>query len=80
MIDSDESNGGIGLAMLRELLGDISQQELANRIGASISTIYRGEAGERVRLDLDQIKALEVQLHSVGLTFQSLDSDLSKKG
>lgn len=78
MIKSAEStNGGIGLKTLRELLGDISQEELARRINASLRTVHRWESGQTARLSMPQIKALDAQLGSVGLRFKDLSDDLS---
>jgi len=78
MIESDQSiNGAIGLKTLRELLGDISQEELGRRISASVQTVSRWERGGKAMLSIPQIKALEAQLESVGLRFQDLSDDLS---
>jgi transcriptional regulator with XRE-family HTH domain len=81
MIESNQSNKGvIGLKTLRELLGGISQEELGRRISASVKTISRWEGGGTAQLSIQQIKALETQLESVGLKFRDLADDLSLKG
>lgn len=75
MIEPVESTqGGLNLKVLRKLLGGISQEELARRINVSAQTISRWERGSKGRLTLDQIKALEEQLSSVGRSFQDLNS------
>ena len=78
MIRSEQSNKrGIGLKSLRELLGGISQEELARRISASGQTVSRWERGGNAQLSIPQIKALESELSSIGLRFQDLADDLS---
>jgi transcriptional regulator with XRE-family HTH domain len=80
MIESDQSiKGVIGLKTLRELLGDISQEELGRRISASVQTVSRWERGGRPMLSIPQVKALEAELESIGLKFKDLADDLSLK-
>lgn len=80
MIESDQSNKrGIGLKTLRELLGGISQEELARRINASSQTVSRWERGGNPMLSIPQVKAMELVLDSIGLRFQDLADDLSLK-
>lgn len=81
MLEPDQSNkGAIGLKTLRELLGGISQEELARRISASGQTVSRWERGGNALLSIPQIKALEVELSNIGLKFQDLADDLSYSG
>ena len=79
MIKPNESikKGAIGLKTLRQLLGEISQEELGRRISASVKTISRWEGGGKAQLSIPQIKALETELESVGLKFSDLSDDLS---
>lgn len=78
MIESEQSNKrGISLKSLRELLGGISQEELARRISASGQTVSRWERGGNAQLSIPQIKALELELSKIGLKFQDLADDLS---
>ncbi|MEO0645246.1 MAG: helix-turn-helix transcriptional regulator [Cyanobacteria bacterium J06650_10] len=62
---------------LRELLGGISQEELARRISASGQTVSRWERGQNAQLSIPQIKALEEILESLNLKFRDLSDDLS---
>jgi transcriptional regulator with XRE-family HTH domain len=81
MIKPEPSNKGvIGLKSLRELLGDISQEELARRISASGQTVSRWERGGNAQLSIPQIKALDRELQSIGLRFSDLADDLSYTG
>ena len=65
--------GESALKTLRKLLGDISQEEFARRIGVSGHTVSRWERGVwNATLTLPQIKSLEKELNSIGLTFQDL--------
>ncbi|NEP17817.1 MAG: helix-turn-helix transcriptional regulator [Leptolyngbya sp. SIO4C1] len=75
--DDGFQKGVSPLKILRKKLGGISQEELARRIGVSSNTVSRWERGLwNPTLTIPQIKALEVQLHSVNLTFQDLPDSL----
>ncbi|NET39443.1 MAG: helix-turn-helix transcriptional regulator [Cyanothece sp. SIO1E1] len=61
------------LKRIRELMGGISQEELARRIGVSAQTVSRWERGLwAATLTLPQAKALDRELTSIGLTLQDL--------
>ena len=49
---------------LRERLGGISQQELANRLGVSLQSVHRWETGKKAPIKpyVEKIEALERQL------------------
>lgn len=66
------------LRVLRQLLGDISQEELARRLGVGVATISRWERGESVAtFTIPQIKAFARELQSIGLGIDAIPDDLS---
>lgn len=68
-----DKGGESFLRTLRELLGDISQEELARRISVSAVTVSRWERGKTpTTLTLPQLKALLRELQTVGMTFEDL--------
>jgi transcriptional regulator with XRE-family HTH domain len=67
------------LKALREMLGDISQEELARRIGVSLGTVGRWERGQHpATLTLTQIKSLTRELRSVGLDVENLPDEITQ--
>lgn len=76
MIEGNGSIGGINLKTLREMLGGISQEELARRLETSIKTVVRGESGQNIRLSIPQMKNLDRELKSIGLSIQDLSDNL----
>jgi putative transcriptional regulator len=81
MIDSNKFNveeGKSPLKTLRELLGDISQEELARRIGVSVVTVSRWERGVTpATFTIPQMKAFIRELKSVGIDIENFPDDLS---
>jgi transcriptional regulator with XRE-family HTH domain len=64
--NNDQQGGVAPLKELRERLGD-SQQQLANRLGTSITSISRWERGSRsMLLSIPQMLALVKAIRSVG--------------
>lgn len=63
------------LKAIRENLG-YSQQELANRIGVGIATLSRWERGKPALLTLSQVKALNKELKTLGMTVDNLPDSL----
>ncbi|WP_059002072.1 helix-turn-helix domain-containing protein [Leptolyngbya sp. NIES-2104] len=58
--------GGSPLKALRERLGNISQEELARRLGASVVSISRWERGAKpMSLTVPQMRSLVRELQSV---------------
>lgn len=65
------------LKILRELLGNISQEELARRIKVAVVTVSRWERGVTPpTFTVVQMKALLREMESVGLTYKDLPDDL----
>ena len=65
------------LKTLRELLGDISQEELARRLGVSVVTISRWERGVTpATFTVPQMKALMRQLRSVSLDIEDFPDNI----
>ena len=81
MIDSNQiqfEEGKSPLKTLREMLGDISQEELARRLGVSLATISRWERGVTpATFTIPQMKAFIRQLKLVGLDVDSIPDDFS---
>jgi transcriptional regulator with XRE-family HTH domain len=64
------------LRTLRELLGNISQEELARRLGVSVVTVSRWERGVTpATFTIPQMKALSRELKSVGYSVEDLPND-----
>ena len=76
MIEPDQplfKKGESVLKKIRQILGGLSQEEFARRIGVSGQTVSRWERGIwNPQLTLPQIKALERELSSRQLRFQDL--------
>lgn len=67
------------LKALRELLGDISQEELARRLGVSVVTVSRWERGVTpATFTVPQLKAFVAVLRSVNLDVDNLPDELTR--
>jgi transcriptional regulator with XRE-family HTH domain len=78
---NDQQESVSPLKGLRERLGNISQQELAARLGTSVTSISRWERGVKtVSLTIPQIEALLKQLRSVDWDVEQFLKDTRQFG
>lgn len=65
------------LKTIRKLLGGISQEEFARRIGVSVNTVNRWEKGKHpATLTIRQAKLLDQELRTIGLSLQDIPDTL----
>lgn len=76
---SEKTERGVSfLKALRELLGDISQEELARRIGVSLNSVSRWERGiTPATFTVPQLKAFVLLVQSVDLDVEQIPDDLT---
>lgn len=73
---TEHQEGESPLKKLRDELGDISQEEFARRIGTSVRTVSRWEAGDSIpTFTIPQVKALARLLESYGKSVYDLPNE-----
>jgi transcriptional regulator with XRE-family HTH domain len=77
--ENDDGKEISALKTLRELLGHISQEELARRLGVTVGTVSRWERGiSPATFTVAQMKAFIGLLKSVGRDVENLPDELNE--